>query len=117
MRTTVSPRDLALRALGLNKAVVPLTAEIVHEAFRAAVKASHPDLEIRRADPEARKHIDLRDSPVVDMDALTKAKEFLLRNLGDEADSACKLCSGRGSLPSGMGWRQCVACKGAGVSR
>lgn len=102
-------RKDALRVLGLEHSVVPLTPEIVVTAFRNRWKHYHPDA-VREANADSR----ATDEADEIMARLPEAKKVLLARLQDE-DSACKLCQGRGRLPSGMGWRTCVACKGAGV--
>lgn len=97
-------RDEALKLLGLESAVPSLTPEIVGAAFRAKVKLVHPD--------------STGETNVThqSIDLLTKARKVLLESL-DGTDLCCRLCSGRGSVRSGMGWRKCVACKGTGGRR
>lgn len=106
-------RKEALLLLGLDKAVVTLTPEIINEAFRAAARANHPD---GASKPGLDPAIDLRDSPQADMAALTSAKKTLLGDVV-QRDFTCTLCGGGGKVRHGMGWRACVACKGTGERR
>lgn len=98
-------RNEALKLLGLDNAATALTPEIVQTAFRCAMVAHHPDT---RAD-----QIDLNEHRVLDVTVYQEARKVLLDNLSS-ADLCCKLCGGLGKVPSKMGYRACVACKGTG---
>lgn len=97
--------------LNLQHSLADLTEEIVVTAWRVAVKQHHPDTAELRAF-EALPSV----APIVTIDVLTSAKEFLLSHLNGD-DLACKACSGRGKVPAQMGWRACSVCKGSGDKR
>jgi hypothetical protein len=97
-------RRKALEILGLDKTLCDLTSNIVLEAFRIRVKLAHPDT------AESRGESNLTHYTVQE---LTMAKKTLLESLPG-TDLYCRLCRGRGMVPSHMGFRKCVACGGTG---
>lgn len=99
-------RQQAVELLGLHNARCGLTADIVTEAFRREAKRVHPDSPSRTM-----------QGPAMDMDLLTIARDFLLKNLGSNDDFACKLCGGLGMVRAKIGWLRCAACKGTGARR
>lgn len=93
-------RNEALSLLGLDKAAVTLTPEIVQTAFRRAMVQHHPDT----------------GGHATNIAVYQAARKVLMDNLTD-ADSACKLCKGAAMVRGTMGYRACVACNGTGVRR
>lgn len=97
----------ALKILGLDKALPDLTSDMVLEAFRSRVKLVHPDTAESAGESNVT-HLSVQQ--------LTEAKKVLLESL-QGTDLYCRLCRGRGMVPSHMGCRKCVACKGTGERR
>lgn len=96
-------RDEALKLLGLEPGN-PISSDIVQAAFRQRVKLAHPDT---AGDSQGVKY---------SVQQLTMAKKMLLES-AQGTDLCCRLCAGRGMVRSGMGFRDCVACKGTGERR
>ncbi len=103
-RFYTKPNAKAARALlGVSATATP---DDIKAAFRTAVRAAHPD----------------NGGTGADMDALTRAKELLLttmtespgQNSAANAESACKLCNGVGTVSTGFGSLPCQACRGTG---
>lgn len=91
----------AMETLGLvGTALAELTAEQVRGAYRATVKALHPDVSKRALIP--------------DMDKVGAARDELLRQVAAGGDFACRQCSGNGTVPARLGVRPCGACRGTG---
>lgn len=99
-------RAEALSILKLDNCKTALTAEIVHQAFRRAMIAHHPDTRASQ--------IGLSEYRTLDVGVYQQARKLLLTTLSDD-DSACNLCKGLGMVPHKFGNRACVACHGMGV--
>lgn len=78
----------------------PVTLENIDAAFRAAVRAHHPD----------------NGGPGADMAKLGAARDHL-RQVVTGAELSCKTCGGEGSVRAKLGRVPCGACKGTGERR
>lgn len=91
-------RLTALRLLALDVPDFLLKPETINAAWRARVKASHPDL---------------GNTNVLDFDALGEARDLLLADPAMQ-NNPCPQCKGRGIVHGAIGARPCGACRGTG---
>lgn len=85
----------ARKLLGL---VEPYTEDDIRAAFRAAVKALHPDAGGQGGD----------------MDSIVAARDTLIGAL--TTGTICAQCGGTGSVRLRVGVTKCTRCKGAGAA-
>lgn len=103
----------AMEVLGLvGTALVELTDDDVRGAFRAQMKAYHPDTTTAAMDPARPEQPQI----VWTADSIKEARDALL-NRRNVDDFACKTCKGTGTVRYRLGTRACVPCKGSGDSR
>lgn len=83
-----------VRLLFGNDVPRELTADAITAAFRRAVMADHPD----------------HGGAGMQIDALRRARDVLMRQVAAPAVLPCPQCAGSGTV----GWRRCAACDGTG---
>jgi hypothetical protein len=92
--------DEAERLLGLLECEAT-SLRSVRAAFARRVRECHPD-----TTPGA-----TAERPLIR--DLQMARDVLIERIASQ-NNACVLCSGRGKVRAGMGWRRCGACDGTG---
>ena len=100
--SSVSP-DAAAKLLSLLPEEIN-SLRSVKAAFARGARECHPDTGQYKgfgAETHAR------------INELQMARDVLIERIASQ-NNACKLCSGRGKVRSGMGWRSCGACGGTG---
>jgi hypothetical protein len=84
----------------------------VRAAFARSVRAVHPDVRVVTKPGETFGKFEIFNTPH-GVGVYQMARDVLIERIASQ-NRACKLCSGRGKVRAGMGWRQCGACKGTG---